>query len=173
MALIQIKHRSTQQVLFEAEAEDVRAAAVAAAADGANLGGANLRGANLRGAYLGGANLGGANLVGAYLDGAYLGRANLDGANLDGAKMPWRSHDILAELLRRAAGDDIPKLKVAGLLLVCREWCWTEFLALDDPLREWALEALAEHVQDGDGAPEVLRRIAEQRTKPVEPPAAD
>jgi uncharacterized protein YjbI with pentapeptide repeats len=186
--LFQIKHRWTQQVLFEVEAEDLRAAAVAAVAGGADLRGASLRGADLggaslRGAYLSGASLRGADLRGAYLSGAnlrgaYLSGAslhgadlrganlrgaNLRGADLGGAKMPWQSHDILAEVLRRAAGDDVPKLKIAGLILVRTDWCWKDFLGLDDPLRDWALESLAEYVQDGGEAPEVLRRIADRR----------
>jgi hypothetical protein len=70
--------------------------------------------------------------------------------------MAWQSHDLIAQLLVRAAGDDIAKRKVAGLILVSPDWCWPQFLAIDEPLRAWALETLAQHVQEGDGAPEVL-----------------
>jgi hypothetical protein len=130
---------------------------------GANLGGANLDGANLGGADLGGANLDGAYLGGAYLGGAYLGGANLgganlDGANLDGATINWNSHDLIAELLRRAAGDDVEKRKVAGLILVSRDWCWGDFLLLrKEPLFSWALDVLSAAVRDGDNAPDILR----------------
>jgi len=143
--------------------------------DGADLCDANLRGANLRGADLGDANLGDAYLRGANLGDAYLGGANLRGANLDGAHLcgadlcganlggaiiNWNSHDLIVELLKRAAGDDIDKLKLTGLILLMREWCWGKFLKLDEPLAEWALGVLAEYVKDGDNAPAVLRRMA-------------
>jgi uncharacterized protein YjbI with pentapeptide repeats len=105
-------------------------------------------GTDLRGADLGGANLDGANLDG----------ANLDGANLDGATINWNSHDLIAELLRRAAGDDVEKRKVAGLILVSRDWCWGDFLLLrKEPLFFWALDVLSAAVRDGDNAPDILR----------------
>ena len=62
----------------------------------------------------------------------------------------------MSEHLKRAAGDDIPKLKVAGLLLVKRSWCWSDFLALEDADREWALKVLASTVVDGDSHPKAL-----------------
>jgi hypothetical protein len=103
--------------------------------DGANLRGANLRGAYLRGAYLDGANLDGANLRGAdlrgaYLRGAYLRGANLDGANLEVKIPPMASHAFWSELLLRAAGDDIHRRMVAGLVAVSTDWCWPRMLEL-------------------------------------------
>jgi hypothetical protein len=49
--------------------------------------------------------------------------------------LSWESHDLLAEILRRAAGLDLAKRKIAGLVLVSRDWCWEEFgqLLADDP----------------------------------------
>jgi hypothetical protein len=140
---------------------------------GANLSGANLSGANLYGADLYGANLSGANLYGANLSGAVLteadlGEADLSGANLygadlgdanlSGAKLNWSSHDLLAELLRRAAGEDPAKRKVAGLILVSRDWCWSKFLTLEDPETEWALGVLRKYVIEGEVAPGYLRQ---------------
>ena len=62
--------------------------------------------------------------------------SNLRGSNLRGSnlaegeiKINWESHDLVAEILRRAAGNDIEKLKIAGLLLVCRGWCCCGLLA--------------------------------------------
>ena len=90
----QIKHRSTDTVLFECDVpEGVQASGMEtrytlekAVKDGANLTGANLRGADLTGAYLTGANLRGANLNCANLRGAYLTDANLLDANLRGGE---------------------------------------------------------------------------------------
>jgi hypothetical protein len=125
---------------------------------GADLSGANLSGANLSGANISGADLSGANLSGADLYGARFSGADLSGADLYGAKLNWSSHDLLAELLRRAAGEDLAKRKVAGLILVSREWCWSEFLALEDPETEWALGVLRKYVIEGEVAPGYLRQ---------------
>ena len=111
---VQIKHRFTGAVLFEAELDAAYDSATDAVrlgvavrlalkvhADlrdaylrGADLGGAYLGGAYLRGADLRGANLGGADLGDAYLRGADLGGANLRGADLGGAK--WRDNIVLS-----------------------------------------------------------------------------
>jgi hypothetical protein len=80
-----IKNRFTLDVIFQADAENLRAAVVLAVKSGANLSGANLYRANLYRANLSGANLNGANLSGADLNGANLNGANLNGANLNGA----------------------------------------------------------------------------------------
>ena len=80
MPKVYIKHRHTDEVLFEFEATDeqqasrlgVRAALEAATTARANLSGADLRSADLRGANLSGADLSGADLSGADLRGADL-----------------------------------------------------------------------------------------------------
>lgn len=101
-----------------------------------------------------GIDLGGADLGGAYLGGAYL-----RGAYLRGATLNWQSHEVIAEVLRQAAGDDIKRRMLAGLIIVSPELCWREFLALDiDPaLRGWALAELRQWVKDGDNPPDTLR----------------
>jgi len=62
--MIQIKCRFKEKVLWEGQAESVRAAVIKAVKEGADLEGADLEGANLRGADLEGANLMEANLRG-------------------------------------------------------------------------------------------------------------
>ena len=89
--------------------------------------------------------------------GAYLCGAYLCGANLRGAKINWQSHDIIAEILLRAAGHDVQKRMVAGLILVSPDWCWDKFLSIESELRDWSITTLQEYVQDGDNAPEILR----------------
>jgi hypothetical protein len=128
---------------------------------GANLCGADLHGANLRGANLREADLHGANLRGANLREADLHGANLRGADLRGAKINWASHDLLAEILRQAAGDNIDQRKMAGLVRVSRDWCWGQFLKMNsDPMLEWALNELAKYVANGDYVPDELARRA-------------
>ena len=128
---------------------------------GADLTGADLTGADLSGADLGGAFLHGAFLSGADLGGAFLSGAFLHGADLTGAVVSWQSHDMIAEILRRAAADNPARRMLAGLILISRDWCWDEFLALDidSELRRWALDELRQWVRPGDNAPEILKAI--------------
>ena len=123
----------------------------------------NLREANLYWADLREADLHWANLYRADLRGADLRRAdpygaNLRGADLYGADLNLQSHDLLSELMRQAAGDDLARLQLAGLPLVTRNWCWQEYLALEvaPELRRWVLEILRPYVNDD--APALLRR---------------
>lgn len=174
--MIEIKNRFTGEIICSGETLQAAVEFNFASLGGAYLGGANLRGAYLRGAYLRDAylegadlrcaNLAGADLRGADLRGAYLGGADLRGANMRGAnlgdgesraKIAWQSHDLIAEILRRAAGDDVAKLKVAGFILVSRDWCWSDFLKLRDPLAGWALDVLRPWAEGDEHAPSVLR----------------
>ena len=84
-------------------------------------------------------------------------RAFLNGASLNGASLTWISHDLFAEILKRAAKNDVNKLKLAGLLLVKREWCWKDFLALGDANQKWALTELAKWVKED--TPEEIKKI--------------
>ena len=121
----------------------------------ANLSGANLRGSDLSGANLCGANLCGSDLYGANLYGANLRDADLYGANLYGAnlrgsdlsftKINWDSHDLIAEILRREAEEDIEKLRVPGLIMMLRNKCWDYFLKLEHPQKKWAIEVLKKY----------------------------
>ena len=148
-------------------AEQCREAAEAAVREGANLSCANLSGAYLNCADLSCADLSCADLRYADLRGAYLNHTDLRGANLrgadlwgadlSGATINWQSHDLVSGILCRAAGEVIERRKIAGLVLVSRDWCWDQFLAHDDPQREWALSVLRKYVRDGDGAPKILR----------------
>jgi hypothetical protein len=63
---------------------------------------------------------------------------------------------LIGELLRRAARDDVAKRKVAGLVTISTDWCWDQFLVINDPLRDWALGVLVGYVTDGDGAPQAV-----------------
>ena len=157
-----IRNRYTGEVMFSGEctladlAQANRANLSGASLSGANLYRASLYGANLSGANLSRASLPGANLSGASLYGSDLYRASLSGSDLSETKINWQSHDLLAEILKRAAGADIQKRSLAGLILISRDWCWKEFLSLDHTEREWALGELAKWVQDGDRHPEIL-----------------
>ncbi len=122
---------------------------------GADLRGADLSGANFRGVYLREADLRGADLSGTNLGGVYLRGTDLRGANLTDIKPSWKSHELLAEILRRAA-DDIEKLKIAGFILINKQMCLGEFLALNDPLiTDWAVGVLAGYADEN--APEAIK----------------
>lgn len=96
---------------------------------GVNLQGANLKGANMEDSDLRGANLRDASLQGANLQGANLSSANLQGANLRDtqlhrANLDWYSHELLGEILRQAAGKDVDRRALAGLVSQSNDWCW-------------------------------------------------
>ena len=131
---------------------------------GADLRGANLRGANLRCANLRGANLRGANLRGADLRGANLWCANLWGADLRGANINWTRHELVAEILRQAAGDDVERLQVAGLILVCKDKCWEDFMQIEQiiKLKDWSLEVFKPFFKaHPDNIPPQVKRLLE------------
>lgn len=126
----------------------------------ANLRHANLRDADLRHANLWDADLWDADLRGANLSGANLRGADLRGANLRHAKVNWQSHALLSEILLRAAGDNMERRMLSGLIAVSTDWCWDTFLAIEHTERDWAITELARWVRPDDGAPEVIRAAA-------------
>ncbi|WP_181146473.1 pentapeptide repeat-containing protein [Burkholderia multivorans] len=111
---IEILNRWTLKVIFECEADSMKAAVELACKQGVSLRGANLSGADLRGADLRGANLSGANLRDADLRGADLRGANLSGANLSGANL--RGADLRGANLRGAnlSGADLRGANLRG-----------------------------------------------------------
>ena len=144
----------------------------------ANLAGANFRGSDLRdvdfrgsdltdadflGAVLVDADFRGAVLVGANFRDAVLTRcrftgstltdADLRDADLTGVGVNWRSHELVAEILRRHAGDDMDKRMLAGLILISKDWCWSQFAQISHPQRQWAIDALASHLREDDAGP--------------------
>src|SRR3990167_5532157 len=142
---LELKHKTTNAVLFTLDAKTIKDALENAVKGGAYLGDANLRDANLRDANLGGANLDGANLGeanregairdGANLRGANLGDANLRdanldganlrGANLEGAKEYVNSHDLFLEAVRRLKASDMTAYEwsIIGAIAIHRP-CW-------------------------------------------------
>ena len=120
---MQIKHKTTGEVIREVEGDTLRGANLRWAnlrgadlswADlrGANLRGANLRGADLRGADLSWADLSWANLRGANLRGADLRGANLRGADLRGANL--RGANLRGANLRGADLRGQPFIRMRG-----------------------------------------------------------
>ena len=99
-----------------------------------------------------------ADLQGAYLRVANLQGADLRGANLQGAEISFSSHDLVSEILKRAAGEDISHLKLAGFILLKRDWCWKEFLEMREGCKKWALGELRKWTYEGDNAPEILHK---------------
>jgi hypothetical protein len=144
--------------------------------EGADLREADLREADLRWCCLSGADLRGADVTGADLRGADLRGADLSFLSPQKTRLNWTSHVFIAKALLRAAGTDAEKRKVAGLVLVSHDWCWSAFLALKDPLTGWALDTLAQFVHPADTEADVPaavwgRRIA--TTTQGETPCSD
>lgn len=127
----------------------------------ADLRGAKLRRADLQRANFGRANFGGADLSEADLRGASFYGADLQRANFDGARLNYQSHDLIAAILFSRAGKDVEKRKVAGFILMSRDFCWRDFTTLrNDPLWQWAIDTIAGYVVEGDNAPYLLRERA-------------
>ena len=118
----------------------------------ARLNEANLSHTDMTGADLTGANLNNANLSGAYLRSSHIQNTSLLYANLFGASIEWSSHELIAEILRRAAGCDVARRSLAGLVLVSRDWCWEDFdICLKDAdLREWVLDTLLPYARGSE-----------------------
>ena len=123
---------------------------------GRNLAGIDLSGMYLSDARLNGADLSNANLSNTVLTGSDLSLAVLhdvslwdtilDGARLNGADLNSVTdikdqREVIAEILRQAAGEDVKKLSIAGLILVTDK-CWNEWETLKHPARKWAIKAL-------------------------------
>lgn len=148
-------------VLYEDDAMSIKECLVAAVQSGADLYGADLRGADLRDADLRGANLRRADLSDADIRDADLRGANLYGADFYDAKINWQSPTLIAEILKRSAGVNVKKRKIAGLVEVSTDWCWDKMLTLKDPLTKWALTELAKWIVEDDAHPEILDEYVE------------
>ena len=109
---LEIKSRFTLDVIFKAEAENIKAALQLAVKSGADLRGADLSGAALYGANLSGTNLRVATLYGTDLRGADLSGADLYGANLSGTNL--RGADLSGAALR---GADLSGADLSGAAL--------------------------------------------------------
>lgn len=87
-------------------------------------------------------DLSGADFRGADLTQASFHRANLIGAKFDGARLNYFDHDLVSEILRQNAGDDLDKLHISGLILLQRDWCWHQFRSLNHPAEAWAIATI-------------------------------
>jgi hypothetical protein len=110
---IEIKHKTTDKVLWSGEAVDLKDAVQKAVASHASLDGADLFGASLDGARLDGARLAYANLVGASLARATLSNADLFGVDLANANLAGA--DLTGASI---AGADLTKARLVGARLV-------------------------------------------------------
>ena len=170
---IEIRHRDTGAVIYSGDHESLKHALIEAASKRAHLGGANLWGANLWGADLGGAYLRGAYLRDAHLGGANLWGADLGGADLGGAdgrsrvRMNWSSHALIADILLRAAGSNVARRSLAGLILISTDWCWTKWLKLKHPERGWALRTLAPWLHAEDVVDDEVREALTKARAPA------
>ncbi len=86
-----------------------------------------------------------ADLRAADLRAANLCDANLRDANLRDAKINWNSHNLIAEILRQNAREDIEKLQIPGLIRLLNDKCWEYFLKLDHPQKGWAIQVLKDY----------------------------
>ena|ERR1051326_4244756 len=119
----------------------------------ASLYNANLSNANLSYADLFYTNLFYANLSNANLSNANLSYADLSYADLYNIKLNLSSHDLISEILKREAKDSVPKRMIAGLILVSRDLCWKDFMAIDHPEKQWALDTIKKYLKEDQKLP--------------------
>jgi hypothetical protein len=150
---IEIRSRwNANEILYSTDTcLDLKSAVEEAVSKKTDLGYANLRYANLRYANLRSADLGSANLR----------SADLGSADLGSARINWQSHALISRILLVAAGEDVEKRKIAGLILVSTDWCWEGWIGLRrTELFSWAIDEMAAYVQPDDNAPGILRERA-------------
>ena len=105
-----------------------------------------------------------ADLSDANLSDADLYNADLSDADLRDATMNWLSHDLIAERLHQAAGDDILLRLAAGHVIMSRDLCHAELIkyAPDIPhpehgtVMQWALGQMLSWHKEGDDFPSIL-----------------
>ena len=117
---------------------------------------ADCHGANFTNAILDGANLANADFSGCDFTGASLVNTYLPTCNLDGAVLNWDSHDLVAEVLRRAATTVLER-SIAGLFQMCRDTPVVDIFGFVIPGMNWAENECTRWLRDGDNAPAVLR----------------
>ena len=158
--LQKIRHRWTNDMIYECEAPTLGRAVKRAVRDGVSLHGADLQYADLWHADLGDADLRYTDLRGADLQYADFQHADLRDAVLDGARLNWTSHDLISETLWQAA-DTLGRRMVAAYVGRERGQCWDDFLDQDHPETEWALRTLAGWVHPDDQAPPAVMQYVE------------
>lgn len=78
-----------------------------------------------------------------------LAHPDLRRADLTRTQLNWDSPDIISAILANAAGDDYDRRALAGALLVSRDWCWDQWIALP-LLLDWVRVTLAPWVRRED-----------------------
>ena len=145
--------------------------------EGATFAYATLEDSNLGCADLAGVDFERANLHGADFRSAVIKQTNFYAADLSGVQFDSGCHEIISEILRQAAGKDVQKRMLAGLVLVSKDWCWSEFghflseAGMTD-LFAWALGVLEgwECLQDCTQRWKMkLTRMKEHEGEPREP----
>ena len=126
---------------------------------------ANLSYTDLRYADLRNSDLRNADLSYADLRNANLRYTDLRNANLSHIKISWNSHELLAELLWKAAGENVDRQMLSAFVGRKVTWCWDTFLNqfFDHPEKGWALTTLAGWIEEGDEAPAEIKAQANKR----------
>jgi hypothetical protein len=144
---VRIEH--TKMARAELSAADLREAA---------FNGVDLEGAVLRAANLAGASIVQSNCTDAAFDSAILEHLNTVGstfrdASFVGASRFFQSREIVAEILRRNAGDDVERLRSIGAILLDRSRCYAQWRAAVDALGpeqlRFALRVFAAYPESG------------------------
>ena len=105
-------------------------------------------------------NFEGCDFTGADFQDVELFGSKLFGSTLDNIDVGWSSHQLIAEILRQAAGDDVGKLGLAGIVYQHHHKCWDSFISMKHPDTVWALRLLAKRIKDDSTPPNLLLEYA-------------
>jgi uncharacterized protein YjbI with pentapeptide repeats len=167
--LVEIKKRFSNEIILAGEYENIRDAVEKNKSNlrfsdlsNSDLSNSNLSNSNLRYSNLSNSNLSNSNLSCSDLScsdlscsdlsGSDLSGSDLSGSDLSGSNLNWQSHDLIAEILLRSAGDDYEKRSIAGLILISRDWCWDKFVALpvSNEIITWFIDTLAPFAENSE-----------------------
>ena len=121
MALFEIRHNYTNQILFSLETESIKLCLERAVNSGANLREANLQGANLQGANLRGADLWGADLWISQFRFAQV-FATTHGLRIGCEHRTWDEWAILADKKQGNKYDDDDFVGFFAVCLAAKKW---------------------------------------------------
>ena len=130
--------------------------------EGAELSGADLSHTDLHQSFMGGADLTEADLSCANFTNACTSKANLSNTDLTGIRGIWQDHNLLSEILWRAA-DTVERQMLASFVGRKTNWCWTEWTEWKHPEKDWAFAQLAKWVHYDDTENDIPIMVWEAR----------
>lgn len=120
---------------------------------------ANLQNADLTSVSFIACDLGDASFDGADLYGCAFVGCRFSGATFERVEMNWASHELIGYRLFEAAGDNADKRKIAGLIYLSEDWCWTDFINIPSRHKDWVYRTMKSWLTGKEDEPHHLARL--------------